>query len=81
MSKAFRELGGLPYIRTLFESPFLQEGHMASCSSSFCSGARPFTGVESVDWDPEDRGCHVKSTGIKFFNLQRGIRRGWGIDS
>jgi hypothetical protein len=49
---------------------------MASRSSSFCSGARPFTGVESVDWDPEDRGCHVKLTGIKFFNLHRGIRRG-----
>ena len=48
------ELGGLPYIRTLFERPFLQEGHMASRSSSFCSGALPLTGVESVDWDLED---------------------------
>ena len=49
----------VPYIRTLFESPFLHEGHMTSCSSP----------LESVRDDP---GCEVKLTGMRFFSLHQG---------
>jgi hypothetical protein len=58
--KVFTELLAA-YIRTLFERPCL-EGRMTSRNSSFCSSSRPFTGVDSIGWDPEDQDFHVKLT-------------------
>jgi hypothetical protein len=61
----------VPYMRELFDSFFLQDGHMGS-ASSFLAFSLLSAGVESTDREEPPPLKNVNLTGLRFFMLRTG---------